>query len=125
MNINVTTYIDGEKLLFEKNEGSFREEDKSYVINYFDKNKKSFEIVIDKNKDNVSILKEGVAMSLGSNPAETSYSTDFGIIKLKTKLLGLNILEKNKFIQFEINYKIFFSAIDSQNNILKILIKRF
>lgn len=124
MDINVTTYIDGEKLLFEKNKGSLKEEERSYIINYFDKNKKSFEIVIDKNKDNVSIVKEGVAMSLGSVPTETSYSTDFGIIKLKTKLLSVNILEKNKFIQFEISYKIFFSAIDSQNNKLKILIKR-
>lgn len=123
MNITVTTYINKEKLLTEKNSGNFFEEENNYLIEYIDKNKKNYKIIVDKNKDSVSIVKDNTIMAIKNKKTKTKYPTPYGVIDLETELIKVNKLEKNNFVQFEIDYKIHFSKIDSQHNTLKILIK--
>ena len=123
MNIAITTYIDNEKLLFEKHIGNYTSSEKEHIIKYVDKNKKNFKIVIDKNKDNVSIVKDNNVLSIKKEKSFSKYETNFGFIDLETKLVKIEKLERNNFIQFEIEYKIYFSKKDSQLNKLKILIK--
>lgn len=122
--ITITTYVDKEKLLVEKYQGEYLEQEESYIINYIDKNKKNFKIVIDKNKDNVSIVKDNTTMAIKKQISTTNYSTNYGVVQLKTELQNIEKLEKNNFVQFEIDYKIYFSKIDSQYNKLKLLIKK-
>lgn len=124
MNIAVTTYIDNEKLMFEKNIGDYSEDENSANIKYVDKNKKKYEIIVDKKNDNVSIVKDDTAMLIKKSRAVTNYATDYGILNLETKLIGVARLEKNNFVQFEIKYKIYFSKKDSQENRLKVLIRK-
>lgn len=124
MNLKITTYIDNTKFLSEQYESNYFEEENIYTIEYFDKNKNFFKIIIDKKKDNVSIIKDNIKMLLKKEKSLTNYSTDYGVVNLETKLENIIKLEKNSFVQFEINYKLYFSKIDTQNNSLKILIKK-
>lgn len=125
MKITITTYVDDEKLNVSSYDGKYKEEQNFYVVEYFDdKNKKNFKIIIDKNKDNVSIIKDNVTMNIKNSRNYTNYATEYGIFNLETELFNVVKLEKNNFICFEINYKLYFSNKDSQNMKLKILIKK-
>lgn len=124
MNIQVTTYIDNKKLLFERNDGDFVEKEDAYQILYTDKNSQNFDIKIEKNCDKVIISKDNMPLNIFKELSVSQYKTPYGDISLHTKLLSVDIKEKNKFIQFEIEYKIIFSKIDSQLNKLKILVTR-
>ncbi|MBU0278450.1 MULTISPECIES: DUF1934 family protein [unclassified Gemella] len=124
MKINITTYIDNEKLLFEKNMGDLVENEKNYILTYQDSKKNNFEIKIAKDASRADIIKDGVVLALSKKLQKTNYKTDFGIVSFNTHLQKINILEKNKFIQFEIDYKIYFSDTDKQDNKLKILVNR-
>lgn len=124
MNIQVTTYINNEKLLFEKNEGDFLEEEKFYQIIYKDKHSELCDIKIDKSGEKVLIKKGGSNLNIGKEITSSQYMTDYGPIDLQTQLLSVDIKEKSKFIQFEMLYRIIFSKVDNQLNKLKILIRR-
>lgn len=122
MNINLTTYIDNKKLLSEKYVGTYEENLENYIINYSDKNKKKFKIIVDKNKDNVSILKEGTTMNISKNRGLSEYITEYGVISIETKLLSIEKMERNSFVRLDIIYDLYFSKFDSQENKLQILI---
>lgn len=122
MNIMLTTYIDNEKLLFEKHKGAFFEDDNFYKIEYVDKNKKKFKIIIDKQKDNVSIVKEDSTLFVEKQRTKTEYKSEFGILGLETQLISNVVKQRNSIYQFEITYYIYFSKIDKQENKLKIVV---
>ncbi|MDO4814063.1 MAG: DUF1934 family protein [Gemella sp.] len=124
MNIQVTTYVDNKKLLFEKNEGNFLEEENYYQITYKDKNSEACDIRLEKNGEKVVINRASSPLNIGKEVTVSQYKTPYGLMDLHTKLIGVDVKEKSKFIQFEIEYRIIFSKIDSQLTKLKILVTR-
>lgn len=123
-NISITTYIDNEKLLCEKVNGTYVESDTIYEITYTDKNSSLIKVLIDKDFKYFSIVKDGVKTSLKQKREKSHYQTPYGLIYIETALISIDKQEKGSFIAFNLDYQIYFSTTDSQVNQLKIVIKK-
>lgn len=124
MKIKILTYIDDEKSYEESYNGEYLEEKTRYIIEYCDNNLENFKIIIDKIKENVSIDKDTVEMIVKYTKNKTIYRTLHGDIEIITQLVKWSKKERNNLVCFDIEYKIFFNEEDSQNNKLRILIKK-
>lgn len=124
MKIKILTYIDDEKSYEESYNGEYLEEKTRYIIEYRDNNLENFKIIIDKIKENVSIDKDTVEMIVKYTKNKTIYKTLHGDIEIITQLVKWSKKERNNLVCFDIEYKIFFNEEDSQNNKLRIIIKK-
>ena len=121
--IKITTYVDAEKIHDESYIGTYISQLDSEKLIYKDKNNKKIEIFIDKIKESVSIEKDDSKMYLAYTKTSNDYSTQYGQMKLETKLVKISKMAKNSFTLFEIVYNIYFGKNDKQQNKLKILVK--
>lgn len=124
MKIKILTYIDNKKSYEESYNGEYVEEKTKYIIEYCNNNLENFKIIIDKIKENVSIYKDTVETIVKYTKTKTIYKTLHGNIEIITQLVKWSKKERNNLLCFDIEYKIFFNDKDSQNNKLRIIIKK-